>query len=73
MWVCNICGFSGFEVGSEYLHAILYISRKILKYIFLFDFYVEEGGIASHRGLKFGKNTAKNFVYLRPSLQWLPF
>lgn len=57
-----IRGFSGFEMGSESLRAILYISRKILKYIFIFDFYGREGGNASHRGLKFGINIAKNFV-----------
>jgi len=49
-------------MGSESLRAILYISRKILKYIFIFDFYGREGGNASHRGLKFGINIAKNFV-----------
>jgi hypothetical protein len=58
-------------VDSISLHALLHISRKILKYIILFDFYGKEGGIESHTGLKFGKNTARNFVYLWASLQRL--
>lgn len=46
LWACNTCGVSWFEVGSESLHAVMYIRRNIRKYIFLFDFYGKEGGIA---------------------------
>jgi hypothetical protein len=45
----------------------------VLKEIFLFDFYGKGGGIESHTGLEFGKNTAWNFVYLRMSLKRLNF